>query len=89
MRSEISRNGGRASSNKARALKTLPAEAMSNKELHGFLGKAFKDVIEGRLEPRVGTAAATIAKTMSELLIATELEQRLVSLEAERDRRRA
>jgi hypothetical protein len=88
-RREISRKGGQASSNKARALKSLPAEGLTNEQLHAHLSTVFVGVIAGKVAPGVATASATVARTMAELLRVTELEQRIVSLEVERDRRRA
>ena len=80
------RKGGRA--NSASAKKALPADPMTTEELHAWLGVVFKGVIAGKIEPGVATASATVARTMAELLRATELEERITNLEAERDRRR-
>jgi len=87
-RREISRQGGYASSNRARAKKALPADPLTNEELHSWLGVVFKGVIAGRIEPGVGTAGATIARTMAELTRSVELEQRIANLEEEREPRR-
>ncbi len=64
-RREAARKGGRNRSAKARAAKLVP-EAMTAAELAGYLTALFKGVMTGRIEPRVGTAAATIAKVMIE-----------------------
>jgi hypothetical protein len=88
LRRDISRKGGYASSNRARARKALPAEPLTNVELHAWLGVVFRGVIGGKIEPGVATASATVARTMAELSRVVDLEQRLVSLEQERDRRR-
>ena len=85
---EWRRKGGYASSNKARAKKHLPAELMTNEQLHSFLGLVFKGVISGKIEPGVATASATVARTMAELSRVVDLEQRIVDLEHERNRRR-
>ena len=82
------RRGGQARSNKARALKALPAELMTNEQLHSYLGLVFKGVIGGKIEPGVATASATVARTMAELSRVVDLEQRIVDLEHERNRRR-
>ena len=82
------KRGGQARSNKARALKSLPTELMTNEQLHSFLGLVFKNVIAGRIEPGVATASATVARTMAELSRVVVLEQRIVDLETERDQRR-
>jgi hypothetical protein len=55
---------------------------MSPADLAGWLSLLFKNVIEGRIEPRIGTAAATIAKVLLEVRTATALEQRLSELES-------
>ena len=80
-RRDASRKGGFARSNKARAQKQIP-EAMSAGDLAGWLSALFRAVISGRVEPRVGTACATIAKTLLDVRAATELEERLTELEA-------
>jgi len=86
---EWRRKGGYASSNKARAKKQLPAELMTNEQLHSYLGIVFTRVIVGKIEPGVANAAAGVARVMAELSRATELEQRIIALETERERRRA
>ncbi len=63
MRRESSRKGGRNRSAKARAAKLIP-EAMSAADLAGWLSLLFTNVMEGTIEPRVGAAAATIARTL-------------------------
>jgi len=78
---EWRRQGGLASSNKARAKKHLPADPLTNEELHSYLGLVFKSVISGKIEPGVGTATATIARTMLELFRAIDLESRIAELE--------
>ncbi len=80
-RREASKKGGFARSNKARAAKLLP-EAMAPEELAGWLSLLFTQVVDGRTEPRIGTAAATIARVMIDVRQATELEARLSELEA-------
>jgi len=75
------RKGGYASSNKARAKKHLPADPLSNEQLHAWLGIVFRGVIAGRIEPGVGTASSTLAKTMLELFRAIDLESRIAELE--------
>ena len=80
MRREASRRGGKARSTRARARAATPV-AMDAAELAGWLTTLFKGVLTGRVEPRVGTAAASIAKVMMEVRAATELEARLAELE--------
>jgi len=74
--------GGKARSNQARAAKHLGDEAMGAEELGASLAVVFRRVVAGSLEPKVGTAAATIAKVLLDLRAAGELEERLGRLEA-------
>ena len=79
-RREAARRGGKARSNRARAAAQLP-EALTPEALNGWLSVAFRRVLAGQMEPRVGTAVATIARAMLEVRATTELEQRLSELE--------
>ncbi len=79
-RREAGRKGGRNRSAKARAALLIP-EAMGSDELGGWLSLLFRSVIAGKVEPRVGTAAASIARVLHEVKTVTELEARLASLE--------
>ncbi len=72
--------GGKARSTQARAKAALP-EAMDAAELGGWLSLLFRQVMTGRIEPRIGTAAATIARTLMEVRTVTELETRIAELE--------
>ncbi len=80
-RREASKKGGRARSNQERARKQIPP-AMPPDELGGYLSALFKAVVAGRVEPKVGTAAATIARVMLEVRAQVEIEERLARLEA-------
>ncbi len=79
-RAEARRKGGAARSNRARARKQIPA-VMSPDELAGWLSLLFAKVVAGITEPRIGTAAATIARTLLEVREVTDLERRLTALE--------
>jgi hypothetical protein len=79
-RVEASKKGGKARSNKARAAKQIPP-AMSAEDLAGWLSLLFTNVMAGRIEPKIGTACATIARTLHEVKHATELEERIAELE--------
>ena len=70
-RREGSRKGGHARSNRARAAKQIP-EAMAPEELVGWLSLLFRNVISGKIEPKIVTAAATIARTILETRDASE-----------------
>jgi len=72
---EWSQKGGAAKSAQARARKRLPAAPLSAEELISHLTKVFLDVIGGNAEPRVGLAAASIAKTLTDIATAGEVER--------------
>jgi len=80
-RAAARRRGGLNRSNKARAKKQLPAEPMTDAEVHAWLGIVFRSVIGGKMEPGVATAAASVAKAMVSVRQAGELERRLAELE--------
>jgi hypothetical protein len=80
-RAEGRRLGGAARSNLRRARKQLPGTVLTMPEIQGFLGKALQDVLEGKLEPGVGTAAASIARTLHQIAVAVDLEARVAELE--------
>jgi len=75
--------GGANSSNVARARRALPAELLEIDEVASWLGVCFKQVIAGRMDPPVGTAAANIARTLVELNRAAHIEDRIAELERE------
>lgn len=50
-------------------------------EVDAAMCKALVDVLSGELEPGIGTAAATIARTVSAIRVAAGLEERLSALE--------
>jgi hypothetical protein len=80
-RREASRKGGKARANSERVKKLLPA-AMAPEEIGGRLSQVYVDVIEGRVSPKIGTCAATIARALLEVREVGELERRLEELEA-------
>ncbi len=82
-RLQWSRKGGQARSNKARARKRLTDAVMSIDDLDALLCSALVQVATGRLEPGVGSAMATIAKTITGIRTTGELERRLEQLEAQ------
>ena len=49
--------------------------------LAGWLSLLFANVMGGRIEPKIGTACASIARVLHEVKTVTELEQRLNELE--------
>jgi hypothetical protein len=80
-RRELSRKGGRARSNQARAKKGLPAGVMTNDELRGLVGLTIKGVLAGRVEPGVGNCVANLSRSYIAITEAGELEERLQALE--------
>ena len=73
--------GGQARSNKVRARKQLADAVMSIDDMDAFLCASMVKVAAGRMEPNVGSAVATIAKTVVGIRTAGELERRLEHLE--------
>ncbi|MDP9370769.1 MAG: hypothetical protein M3Q03_21290 [Chloroflexota bacterium] len=81
-RTEGRRKGGAARSNKARAKKALPAQALTLQELQGVLSFTLKATLAGKIEPGVANAVANVARTMTTVAQAGEIEERLRELEA-------
>ncbi len=91
-RQEMSKKGGAARSNKARAKKSYVNDDLTPQEISGLLGKALRDVLGGKVEAGPVNAAANIARAIVAVREATEIEKRLTALEAaagSQDRRRA
>ena len=80
-RIEERRRGGRARSNKARAMKQLPDEALTAAELQGLVSRVLRQVISGALEPGIGNCVANLARSLVTIREATTLEERLTDLE--------
>jgi len=79
-RRELSRKGGRARSNEARARASLP-DPLSPADLQRILGGVLRDVVAAAVDPGVATAAATVCRALVALRQAVELEARLSELE--------
>ena len=80
-RTEWSRKGGTARSNKARARKQLAEQLMTIADIDALLCSALVKVAAGRLDPGVGTAMATISKTITTIRNTGDFEKRLEELE--------
>jgi len=80
-RRQWSAKGGAARSNRERAKKHLPADPLGADELVAYLTVVFKGVISGRMEPKIGTAAAAIAKTMTDIATAGALDDLQAEIE--------
>lgn len=81
-RKHWNREAGKAKSNTRRASRHVLAAARDLKEVDAQLCRAFTDVLDGRLPPGVGTAAATIARSIIAVREAGEIAERLDQLEA-------
>ena len=80
-RKEWRRKGGAARSNRARARKQLTDALLTINDLDGLLCRALVQVAAGALEPGVGSAMSVIARTITTIRSAGELEHRLEELE--------
>jgi hypothetical protein len=76
-------SAGKSKSTRVRARKKILSAALDLHEIDGALCQALLDVLSGTLEPNIGSAAATIARTVSTIRTASELEARLSALEAQ------
>jgi len=76
-------NAGKSKSTRNRARKRILSAALDLHEIDGALCRALLDVLDGTLEPGIATAAATVARTVSAIRTASELETRLTALEAQ------
>ncbi len=80
-RAEWRRKGGANRSNRARARKQLAGQVMSMSDMDAFLCASMVKVAAGRMEPGVGSAVATLARTIVAIRTAGEIERRLEHLE--------
>lgn len=80
-RKQWNRDAGRAKSNKNRARKKLSEAVMTIDDIDAALCAAMQQVGSGTMEPGIGTAMATIAKTVIGIRTASEIERRLTDLE--------
>lgn len=79
-RSTWSAKGGANRSNKARANKDLPADPLSNAEVHAYMSLAFRRTLTGKMEPGVFTALANGARTLADLSKVVDLEDQLADM---------
>lgn len=80
-RQEWRRRGGQKKSNKQRARKQMADAVLSISDLDALLCVALKQVAAGRMEPGVGSSMANLAKTITTIRTASDLERRLEELE--------
>lgn len=84
-RREVSRRGGVARSNAARAKKQLPSGVLTNDELKGLVGVTIKRVLTGATEPAIGNSIAALSRAyvaVSEAGAVEAMQRRLDELEA-------
>ena len=74
--------GGANRSNKARAKRRLSDDLLSLRDVQGVLSKLLVEVTEGRAEPGVATAAASVARAIASVAQVGDLEERIRDLEA-------
>jgi hypothetical protein len=75
--------GGQNRANTVRARKQIAGAVLSPADIQGLLGATLRGVLAGQLEPGIGNAAANIARALIAVREATELEDRLTTLEAQ------
>ena len=81
-RREWARKGGEGRSNRARLRREMVEAALSPAELQGYLAVALRGVLVGKYTPGQATAVAALVRAAVAAREATELEERLVVLEA-------
>jgi len=81
VRTAASRKGGYGKSNAVRAKKAMPP-AMTTAELLQQLSSVFELTLAGVVEPGVGTACGSLARTLVTIRETAEIEARLAELEA-------
>jgi hypothetical protein len=76
------REGGRATSNTARARREIAAADVGIQRLPGVLYRALRKVERGEMDPPVASAMATLSRAIIAATQAAELDDRLSKLEA-------
>ena len=79
-RRALSRKGGAARSNQARAKKALPAGVLTSEELRGVVGITIKRVLAGATEPAVGNSVANLARAYVAVTEATALADEVAAI---------
>ncbi len=80
-RREWSQKGGVQRSNQSRARKQYEAGTLSPSEVQGLLGTTLRAVISGQIAPGQGQAVAALARAAMTVREASEVEERLTTLE--------
>lgn len=74
--------GGRNRANSQRARKAVLANGLELDEIDRALCGALARILTGRMEPNIGTAAASLTRTIIAIRQAGEVETRLQALES-------
>jgi len=77
----MSRKGGRAKSNTARAKRQYTTGSLDSDQILGLVGTTIVGVLAGRISPGVANAVASLARTSIAIGEAIETEARLAELE--------
>jgi len=82
-RKQWAKDAGHAKSNAIRLKKRLGtgASTLTLPEVDALLCLALKGVLAGEIEPGMATAAATVAKAITTIRTASEMDERLAALE--------
>jgi len=79
-RAQWNSRGGKGTSTEAKARRTLKAGVLTADDLRARLGVVFMGVVLGRIEPSVGTAAATIARALLDVARVADVEQQVAQI---------
>lgn len=75
---EARAKGGASTSRQARALRAMPPRL---RPVADMLGKALQEVHDGKIDPRIASAMASLAGALVRVITAGELEERIKALE--------
>src|SRR5829696_8233346 len=73
--------GGQSRSNLSRLKRSLPDEPLTFGDVQGVLGAVLRDLLAGKLDPPVASAAANVARAFAAIAQAGEIEARVRELE--------
>jgi len=79
-RAQWASRGGKGTSTEAKARRTLKAGVLTADDLRARLGVVFMGVVLGRIEPAVGTAAATTARALLDVARVADVEQQVAQI---------
>jgi len=82
-RSRWSAKGGAMRSNYARAKKNIPAEPLSNAEVHAYMSLAFRRTLAGKMEPGILNALSQAGRAIADLSKVVDFEEQLATMRRE------